>query len=351
MSRWHQRSPQSAGAGPPRKWRRTPGPRLARDAGRQHAIGPDHSARARAKGAGVTPVRAPSPLPNMRARSRTDRSATSSAAIRRGVVEATALLRSPTRNVETMQACEAWPGASSNTVRCRSCSGAADSRPRNVCCSGLRSEVIQRCKPGRRKMHTTRDTAGATMVEHHTAPERRWGDTHILVDTPVLHNGGDRVGVEPHLDLIGESQTASAGDRSGIEDATKVLGRERRRHRRALTSGGGLLGTDAVGPSGRSARALPSRHRNACGRSDRTSKAQKAATPSTACRSWLMRGDFNATRSALSGLDRGAGPQRPRTGGSAIHRGRCSSVRNVVDCCYGSRASRASSCRRSLGTK
>jgi hypothetical protein len=105
-------------------------------------------------------------------------------------------------------------------------------------------KVIQRCKRGRRKMRTARDTAGATMVEHHTAPEQRWSDTHILVDTPVLHDGGDRVGVELYLDLVGEPQTASAGDRSGIEDATKVLGRERRRHRRGLTSGGGRGGSD-----------------------------------------------------------------------------------------------------------
>jgi hypothetical protein len=45
-----------------------------------------------------------------------------------------------------------------------------------------------------------------------------------------------------HLDLAGEPQTASAGDRSSIEDATKVLGRVWRRHGRALTSGGELGG-------------------------------------------------------------------------------------------------------------
>ena len=81
------------------------------------------------------------------------------------------------------------------------------------------------------------------MVEHNTAPEQRWGDTNILLDAAVLHDGGDRVAFEMHLDLTGEPETASAGDRSSIEYATKVLGRERRRHRCSWTSGG-KLGSD-----------------------------------------------------------------------------------------------------------
>ena len=88
----------------------------------------------------VTQVRASLLLPNRRASSRTAGLAPSSAAIRRGVVEAAVPVRSPTRSVDTTQAYGTSPGASSNTVRCRSCSGAAASRSRNVCCSGLRSE-------------------------------------------------------------------------------------------------------------------------------------------------------------------------------------------------------------------
>ena len=84
------------------------------------------------------------------------------------------------------------------------------------------------------------------MVEHNAAPEQRWGDTNVLLDAAVLHDGGDRVAFELHLDVAGEPEAASAGDRSSIEDATKVLRRERRRHRRALTSGGGL-GEQRVG--------------------------------------------------------------------------------------------------------
>ena len=80
------------------------------------------------------------------------------------------------------------------------------------------------------------------MVEHHTAPEQRWGDANVVLDAAVLHDAGDRVAVELHLDPAGEPQAAAAGEGSGIEDAAKVLGRERRRHRRGVTSGGGLGG-------------------------------------------------------------------------------------------------------------
>ena len=102
-----------------------------------------------------------------------------------------------------------------------------------------RGKAIQCCERARREMSTARDTTGAAVVEHNTAPEQRWGDTSVLLDAAVLHDGGDRIAFEFHLDLAGEPETASAGDRSSVEDATKVLRRERRRHRRALTLRGG----------------------------------------------------------------------------------------------------------------
>jgi hypothetical protein len=56
-----------------------------------------------------------------------------------------------------------------------------------------RGKAIQRCERGRREMRTARDTTGAMVVEHDTAPEQRWSDPNVLLDTAVLHDGGNRV--------------------------------------------------------------------------------------------------------------------------------------------------------------
>ena len=82
------------------------------------------------------------------------RLAPSSAAIRRGVVEVATPVRSWMRSVETTQAYGATPGASSNTVRCRSCCGAAASRVEERLLFRLaqRGKAIQRCERARHEM-------------------------------------------------------------------------------------------------------------------------------------------------------------------------------------------------------
>ena len=76
------------------------------------------------------------------------------------------------------------------------------------------------------------------MVEHHAASEQGRGDRDGVGEGLVLDGAGDGVGVQLDVYAAGEPQGAASGEGAGTEDAAEVLGRERRRHGRGVTSRG-----------------------------------------------------------------------------------------------------------------